>query len=201
MNWLFGDKYKVWVVSTDEEVELFLWDNFKIILPNLNSIIELTDKKKFIRSFQSYEFENKWLGFGRMKWNAENNKKWATKYRSEKSKNKKVKFFSTEIWSPDWNECNNKGKFPELFINIYHNENIKFSREGVLIAMKKKIAAKNIEAIESNIVQLSKRIRNSKIAAIERKWRSGKGFVNKIAEMNPHELEKIIKRSMNNTPY
>ena len=94
MKWRYR-KYKLWVINTETEANLYLWDKWKVLLPSLDALIKLTTEPAFIRSFQSYEFENRWLGFGRMKWNEENNIKWTTKYRNAKTGGKIPEFSHT----------------------------------------------------------------------------------------------------------
>ncbi len=192
MEWLFGIKYKVWAVSTIEQAELYLWKNWKLLMTDLQPLIQLSTKQTFIRTFQSYEFQNKWLGFGRMKWNEENNKKWSTKYRNN-LKSEKLRFFKTEIWSPDWNFCINNGQTPDIFINLYHYEGIESLKEGILIAIRQKLVKQNKELVESCVAKLNQNIENSQVSLIERYWTPGKGYPNRIEDMNPHELEQLIK--------
>jgi hypothetical protein len=97
-------KYHIWVINTQKTCELYLWDNWRLFLPALNNLISLTSQPGFIRTFQSREYENKWLGFGRMKWNEANNIKWTTKYRNvDDITLQKIFFFNTQVWAPDWN--------------------------------------------------------------------------------------------------
>lgn len=194
MEWLFGRKYKVFVINTLENPNLFLWDNWKVLKVELDTIIRLVDENNtFIRTFQSYEFENRWLGFGRMKWNQENNKKWTTKYRGKSDK--KLSFYATEIWSPDWNFYYKNGKTPNIFINLYANENYKRLREGVVIAIPKKVFNKNEKTIRGCIEKLSLKIDKSSISEIERKWMPSRKFSNRIEDMNVQELESIVFNS------
>ena len=194
MDWLFGVKYKVWAINTTDDVELYLWENWKKLLPNVKSLIEISNAQPYIRTFQSYEFQNKWLGFGRMKWNEENNKKWTTKYRTNENKSEKLKFFSTEIWSPDWNSCCKTGRSPDIYINLFHNENLNELNEGLLIAMPKKIVNKNRVLAEDCIRELNRKIRNSSVSLEERYWTPSKEYPNRIEDMNPQELGKLIKK-------
>jgi hypothetical protein len=192
MEWLFGIKYKVWIINTNSKSELYLWENFKTIYPNINSLLEISEKPAYIRTFQSYEYENKWLGFGRMKWNKENNIKWTKKYRNEIDLNRKLQFYSTEIWKPDWNFCCENGKSPNLYFNLYNYENLSYIKEGIIIAIPKKLVKSNLEIIEKNLVEIKKKIKNSTISEKERTWKPSGKFSNNIEDMNPQEMKKII---------
>ncbi|GAB7258309.1 hypothetical protein [Polaribacter sp. OB-PA-B3] len=192
MEWLFGIKYKVWIINTNSKSELYLWENFKTIYPNINSLLEISEKSAYIRTFQSYEYENKWLGFGRMKWNEENNIKWTKKYRNEIDLNRKLQFYSTEIWKPDWNFCCENGKSPNLYFNLYNYENLSYLKEGIIIAIPKKLVKSNLEIIEKNLVEIKKKIKNSTISEKERTWKPSGEFLNNIEDMNPQEMKKII---------
>lgn len=201
MDWLFGTKYKVWVVNTTSKAEIYLWTNFESLLPNLNTLLNLSKHDAYIRTFQSYELQNRWLGFGRMKWNRENNLNWTTKYSNSQNADDRVEFFSTEIWAPSWKYCCDNGKNPELFISIYNNENFENLREGILIAMPKKLTEKHADSVESAISKIAERIPNSSLSTEERKWTSSRKFPNGIEDMNVHdmnvhELEKIVYKNI-----
>ncbi|MHB0756991.1 hypothetical protein [Polaribacter sp. M15] len=194
MEWLFGIKYKVWIINTNSKSELYLWENFKNIFPNINSLLELSEKPAYIRTFQSYEYENKWLGFGRMKWNEENNIKWTEKYRKEIDLNKRLQFYSTEVWKPDWNFCCENGKNPNLYFKLYNYENLDYLKEGIIIAIPKKFVQLNLKIIEENIVEIKNKIKNSTISEKERTWKPSGNFLNNIEDMNPQEMKKIISK-------
>ena len=191
MNWIFGNKYKLWVINTSSKAEIYLWKNWHLISPNINNLLNLSNHPSHIRTFQSFG-DNKWLGFGRMKWNEENNLKWTTKYRSEAYNDKELQFLGTEIWAPDWNQCSKTGKTPEVFIQIYHYPNLKKIREGIVIAMPQSIVKKNESSIKSNIEKIMERIPNSTLSEVKRYWSAGRKFVNKIEDINNWELEKIV---------
>jgi hypothetical protein len=80
-------------------------------MPSLDKLLALTKEKAFIKTSHSFEFENKWLGFGRMIWSEENNKKWTTKFRTPENESR-LKFFDTEVWSPDWHEVERSACLP-----------------------------------------------------------------------------------------
>lgn len=71
---MFGATSKVWVINTESDAQLYIWENWKTIYPELDSLLKLATNQAYIRTFQSFEFENRWLGFGRTKLNEENNK-------------------------------------------------------------------------------------------------------------------------------
>ena len=96
MKWWSYRRYRLWVVNTDKERFLYIWDNWKSLMPTIDKLLHLTKKKAFIRTSQSFEFEDKWLGFGRMTWDEKNNEKWTTKYRTIENKSR-LQFYGTEI--------------------------------------------------------------------------------------------------------
>jgi len=122
MEWLLGTKYKIWTINSKSDPKLYLWENWEKLLPYINELVELAEKETFIRTFQSYEFENKWLGFGRMKWSLDNNKKWTTKYQTNQEEGKNLIFYSTEVWPPSWDQCLSSNKSPNLYLKIYSNK-------------------------------------------------------------------------------
>ncbi len=195
MEWLFGIKYKVWVINTPEKVNLYLWENWKNIFPIIDSLVKISNKKSFIRTSQSYQYENEWLEFGRMIWNKENNLKWTTKYRTDQTNTNKLEFYSTEVCSPDWDYYYSTGKNPDIYINIYHYDRIENLKEGILIAMPKKTANNHNELIEESIKQLNELITNSVVSIEERNWTPGKKYPNRIENMNPQELKKLISEN------
>ena len=192
MDWILAKKYKLWVINTSENPKLYLWDNWKLLFPNLNSLIGLSENKPYIRSHQAYEHKDGWLGFGRMQWSRKNNIKWTSKYRNNETEQKGLQFFDTEVWAPDWNQCVDRGVYPDIYIKLYHHEQIDEIKEGILIAMPKKVAKKNRQMIESNISEIQRQIPASTLSIEERVWLPTKKFPNRIEHMNPHELTQII---------
>ena len=194
MNWLFGNRYELWVINTRSKVEIYLWKNWKSISPNIDKLIRLSENQPYIRTFQSFG-ENKWLGFGRMKWNEENNLKWTKKYRSKEYNDKELQFLGTEIWTPDWNQCYKTGKTPEIFIQVYHYPNLEKIREGIVIAIPQRIVNKNESIIKSSLEKIMEKIPNSTLSKIKRYWNPGFKFVNRIEDINNWELEKIVYKN------
>jgi hypothetical protein len=195
---IFGATYKVWVINTESDAHLYAWDNWKKIYPQIDSLLKLVTYQAHIRTFQSFEFENKWLGFGRMKWNEEKNRKWTSKYRTDEFKERRLQFFGTEIWTPDWNHCYNTGETPELFINIYNHSNSDKNQEGIIIAIPKRTVLKDEKLANSIIEKIQGLVPDSTLSIIERYWTQSKGFPNRIEDMNLQELENIIKKTLPN---
>ncbi|PHN02407.1 hypothetical protein [Flavilitoribacter nigricans] len=189
---IFGVSYQIWVINTSDEAELFLWENWQRLYLLVDTLLRTSRDDAFIRTYQSFEFENKWLGFGRMKWNETNNQKWTSKYRSIAYQNRKLQFFNTEIWAPDWNTCIKNGRGPDVFINVYHHETIKEIREGIVIAIPRSAARSKDALLKLTIEALSDAIPQSTIATVDRHWNPGKGFVNRVEDMNAQELLKIV---------
>lgn len=192
MRHLFN-KYQLWVVSTTSEAQLYLWNNWKYLFPLVDTLVLLSPEKASIRTFQAIEHKHGWLGFGRMSWNIENNEKWTKKYRGNEPNITCVRFFDTQIWAPDWNQACKTGIPPDIFIRLYNEPERKIAREGLIVAIKKRIAEKNAATIESAIADISKSIPDSTVASIARSWFPGAGFDNRIEDMNSHELEMIVK--------
>ena len=189
---IFGKKYKVWIINSESDVSLYLWDNWKHLYPEFDALLKLVSNPAYIRTFQSFEFENEWLGFGRMKWDEKNNIKWTSKYRTAEYRDKKLLFFGTEIWAPDWNYCYKNGVNPEVFIKLYYDPKPIRLKEGILIAIPKRITRKNGELVCSSIEAIQKTIPNSTLSTFERYWTPSKDFHNRIEDMNHQELEKLL---------
>lgn len=191
-NWRYK-KYRILIVNTTVSCELYLWDNWKFFLPALDKLLLTSQEQAFIRTYQSYEYENKWLGFGRMKWNEENNIRWTTKYRRDVSKTL-PKFFKTEIWAPNWNKVCDTGMPPDIFISLYNYSGIDSVKEGVVVALPESSYKKNFLIIKDIISQLQLCIPNSKVSQAKRDWWGRTALRNNIEDMNPQELKKIINQ-------
>jgi hypothetical protein len=193
MRWWTYKRYRLWVINTDKDAFLYKWDNWKLLMPSIDKLLRLTKEKAFIRTNQSFEFENKWLGFGRMTWDEENNIKWTTKYRTTENESR-LQFFGTEIWAPDWNEFIKSGVPPDIFVKLYNIPNSQTTRQGLIIAIPRRLSLRQKEMIETELTRLTKLIPNSTLTMTTRLWHPWFKFVNNIEDMNPHELEKIVKR-------
>lgn len=191
---ILGKKYRVWVVNTKTDFPLFTWENWKQISLLVSQLLELVDDKAYIRTFQSFENENRWLGFGRMSWNEENNIKWTSKYRREEYNERELTFFSTEIWAPDWNECSHRNQWPNIFVNVYHF-NFQDLKHGLLIAIPLRVVKKHEDFISARISAIQKVVDGSMVSSVDRYWTPGRKFPNHMHDMGPHELMKIISRN------
>ncbi|MNJ98392.1 hypothetical protein D3C87_161580 [compost metagenome] len=192
MKWKYRT-YKLWVINTKTEANLYLWDKWKALLPSLDALINLTSEPAFIRSFQSYEFENRWLGFGRMKWNEESNIKWTTKYINVKTRDKIPDFSHTEIWAPDWNRVCDEDMPPDIFVKLYNFPRLEEIKEGIIIAMPKSLYNKNKGLVELELTKLTNEIPGATISTSTRSWWPGWKIRNQIGDINPQEIEKIIE--------
>jgi hypothetical protein len=192
MDWLFGSRYRLWIINTTSQFSIYSWEKWSLLLPSIDLIVKLSKDSAYIRTFQSFVHENKWLGFGRMKWNEDNNWKWTNKYRSKEYSNRMLSFYGTEIWAPDWNQCCKVRITPKIFIQVYHYPNIEKIREGIVLALPKKIAEKNEIVIESGLKEILKLIPNSTLSVKDRYWTPSRNFPNRIEDINNLELEKII---------
>lgn len=192
MKWSYR-RYRLWVINTSNDAKLFLFHNWKLFIPSIDNLLQLTSEAAFIRSFQSYEFENRWLGFGRMSWNDTNNLKWTTKYREDERSEKKLNFQGTEIWAPDWNKVSDRGVPPDVFISLYYYPTLEKIREGLVIAIPTTIYRRNMGFVDAEIAKFGSYIPNSSISTLTRFWQPFGKFVNNLEDMNPHELQKIVE--------
>ncbi|HTE30893.1 MAG TPA: hypothetical protein VK666_11005 [Chryseolinea sp.] len=191
MRWWSYRRYSLWVINTDKDASLYKWDNWKLLMPSIDKLLTLTKEKAFIKTSQSFEFENKWLGFGRMIWDAENNEKWTTKYRTTENE-ARLQFYGTEIWAPDWNQFDKSGVAPDIFVKLYNNPTSTRTKEGLIIAIPRRLSLKQRDIIEIEISRLTELIPNSTLTMTTRLWYPWLRFVNNIEDMNPQELEKIL---------
>ncbi len=173
------------------EANLYLLDKWKLLLPSLDTLINIAPEPAFIRSFQSYKFENRWLGFGRMKWNEENNIKWTTKYRNVGDKI--PEFSNTEIWAPDWNRMCEEDMPPDIFVQLYNFPTLEKIREGIVIALPKSIYNKNKVLVDSELTKLVNEIPCSTISTITRSWWPGWKIRNQNGDINCQEIGKIVE--------
>ncbi len=192
INNILNSKYQLSVINTSIEEQLYLWDNWKQILPLLDILINISGNKAYIRSCQSYENSNINLAFGRMVWNISNNEKWTQKYRENQSINKKVMFFNTQIWSPDWNECSKSNITPDIFICLYHHKDTPITKEGLVIAIPITIYNQNIILIESILQKLQKNIPKSVLSQTTRLWKPSNGYPNHIEDINSWEINRML---------
>lgn len=182
-------KYIVFNINSSAGFEISDWNFYKDIYEIVDAIIKeynLTSDT-YIRTFQSFEFDTKWLGFGRMKWNLENNKKWTQKYKTKEFSNKDLQFFSTEIWSPDWNHFDKTADLPKFFSKVY-NEN---GNQGIFIALELRTYKNNSNFIDKSIQNIKKLIPQSETAVFERYWTPSAGFYNNIQDITYQESINI----------
>lgn len=157
----------------------------------MDSLVKLAREKAFIRTYQSLEFENKWLPFGRMMWIEENNHHWTTKYRTPDYESR-LRFFSTEIWAPDWNEYSRTGKSPDLYVRLFHHPSSQIAREGILIALPRRLSIKYEQVVDKALQTLVELIPDAEVSRATRFWTPWGKFVNNISDMNFHEIEQIL---------
>ena len=186
LDTILPSKHILFKISTAEKYPINDWEFWKEIYSEIDLLLSLNTYKNqtFIRTFQSYEHENKWLGFGRMKWNLENNIKWTEKYKTQKQ----LDFYNTEIWCPDWNHYEKTGNYPDIFINAFQ-----FPDEtGLLFAVKKTFYIKNKEAIVTILSNVNSKIPNSKLKSTERFWK--KKYKNDISDLNQQDLKGLFSK-------
>lgn len=185
------NKYRVWVVSTAAEARLYLWDNWKDLVPLVDELVALSSAAAYMKSHQALGQRSGWLGFGRMSWTRENNEKWATKHRDAPG-GAEVRFFDTQVWAPDLNDMDRTGSPPDLFLRLFNEPASAVAREGLVIAIRHSIAKRHASIIDRAVAGLSDRIEGSTVACLTRSWFPGAGFVNELADLNPQELERVV---------
>ena len=183
----------LWVINTSSKAHLYLWENWKNILPLIDSLVTLSSSQAYIRTNQALEHENQWLGFGRMVWNKANNEKWTKKFRENEYADTNVVFYNTQIWAPDWNKHCKTGIPPDIFIHLYNNSDDNIINEGIVISMPKSTFNNNVEVVESVLNSLLKVIPNSTLGQTTRTWWPNKGFPNQIQDINNWEIAKILE--------
>lgn len=188
-------EYRFWVINTPVEAKLYLWDNFKHLYPHVDALRKASNEAAFIRTFQSIEGKNGWLGFGRMRWSKENNEKWTKKYRGTKKDSETIIFHETQIWAPDWNRHADTGVPPEIFVKIYNFNNSDTIREGMVVAVLDRIYRKHTEGIDAAIYEIVNTIPESTLSVSLRGWGPGKGFVNQIQDINNWEITQVINNT------
>ena len=189
LNKIIIPKYIVFNINSSSIFEVNDWNFYNDIYEILDIIIKeygLTSSA-YIRTFQSFEFDYKFLGFGRMKWNLENNKKWTQKYKTKEYCNKKLDFFDTEIWSPDWNHFDKTGDLPKFFSKIY-NEN---GNQGIFIALPMRMYKNNPDFINKSIQSINELIPHSEVKKFERYWTPSSGFHNNIQDITYQESTNV----------
>jgi len=186
---IIAPKYIVFNINSTASFEVNNWDFYNDIYEIVDVILKeynLTSDT-YIRTFQSFEFDSKWLGFGRMKWNLENNKKWTQKYKSEGFSNKNLEFFSTEIWSPDWNHFEKTADLPKFFSKVYsENDN-----QGIFIALELRMYKSYPDFIDKSIQNIKELIPQSDVGVFERYWTPSSGFHNNIQDITYQESINI----------
>lgn len=188
-------KYRLWVINTSAEAQLYLWDNYKRLLPHIDALVCVSPAKAFIRSFQSLEGESRFLGFGRMSWTQGNNEKWTKKYRVTQFVNAKVTFHKTQIWAPDWNIHSKTGVPPDIFIELYNYENDHNIKEGFVVAIQDSVYRKYADSTDTAIGEICKAIPESTLSLALRSWHPGGGFPNQIQDINIQEISKIVNKA------
>jgi len=183
----------LWVINTPSNAHLYLWENWKNILPFIDTLVKLSSSQAHIRTNQALEHENNWLGFGRMVWNKANNEKWTKKFRENEYANANITLYDTQIWAPDWNQHCKTGVPPDIFIYLYNNPNDNVIKEGIVISMPKRTFNNNEELIESVLNNLLKTIPNSTLSQTTRNWNPSNGYVNEIQHINNWEIMRVLK--------
>ncbi len=193
-RYLFRE-YRLWVVNTTAEAQLYLWENYKLLFPHIDALVGISPVKAFIRSLQSMEGKSGFLGFGRMAWSKENNEKWTKKYRGNRNDHANITFFKTQIWAPDWNHHCKTGVPPDIFLEVYNYKNDHKIGEGLIVTIPDIIYRKKTEFIDTTIHKIMKAIPKSKLSVVIRTWNPGGGFPNQIQDINSWEISKVVSNA------
>ncbi|MEO8254570.1 MAG: hypothetical protein ABI554_09310, partial [Flavobacterium sp.] len=178
-------KYVVFNINSSSIFEISDWNFYRNIYEIIDSIIKEYNlsTNTYIRTFQSFELDNRWLSFGRMKWNLENNKKWTHKYKTKEYSTLNLQFFNTEIWSPDWNHFEKTGDLPIFFSKIYHEN----GNRGIFIALKLNVYKSSPDLVDKSINNIEELIPDSEVRLFERYWTPSAGFYNNMLDITYEE--------------
>ncbi|MBK9759268.1 MAG: hypothetical protein IPO90_04660 [Flavobacteriales bacterium] len=192
--WRLRGSYKVWVMHSSNPIRIYAWDNWKEMMPMITSLLSITTEKAYIRSLQAYEHKNGWLGFGRMPWNEESNKRWTTKYLEEPNGQGEVQFFDTEVWAPDWNSWLRTGRTPEIFVKVFGDTGFEGLKNGLIIAMPMYLFKRNEGLVTTQLAKLRSIAPSYRLASTVRAWKGSQSWVitNDIMDMNGREMRRII---------
>lgn len=188
---ILGGNYKVFVIHTTEEVGLYRWETWKQLMPMITTLLSITAEKAYIRTNQISANGNGRLGFGRMPWNEESNRKWTTKY-LEGPGETGVRFCDTEIWAPDWNNCLKRQMNPDLFVMVQNCQGAVGLAEVLVIALPVHLFHKHQVLIGSEVEKMRSIVPGSGLSGIVRGWGGRVAVRNAIMDLNPQQIRKII---------
>jgi len=176
----------VFNINSSVDFEINDWEHWKDIYSVIDALLSKFEIKEdcHIRTFQSFTFENKWLGFGRMKWNLGNNKKWTSKYKTKEFANKNLIFLGTEVWSPHWDKVTSTVYPPNFFLKIYNES----TNKGIIIAIPIRMYKRNSEFIEQSVGKIKTLIPAEESTVFKRYWTSFSIFQNDLQDITYQEI-------------
>jgi len=77
---------------------------------------------------------------------------------------------------------------PDIYINLYNEENAGDIREGFIIALPNMLYRKNIDLVNKVLKELVLALPESKIYSIKRWWWPGWGILNNIEHSFPKQI-------------
>jgi len=114
MNTLWYETmYRVHVLTAyHDDVHLHRWETWKLVLDELDPIVEPFKAEIAMRSRWAIVGQNKWLPFGRMKWRSDHHRRWTTRYKDT------ARFFDTEAISPHWNRIGDGAESLRFYLRV-----------------------------------------------------------------------------------
>lgn len=194
LMWRFWGSYKVWVVHSAAPINIYEWENWRKLMPMIAALLSLSREKAHIRSFQAYEHKNGWLGFGRLPWSVESNRRWTTKYLEGPRDHGEVQFLGTEVWAPDWNSGIRKGRSADIFIKVFGDTGVEGLKNGLVIAMRMHLFKENEMLVRADLEKLLSAAPGYTLSSTVRHWKgSSWRLTNDIMDMNGQEMRQIIQ--------
>jgi len=134
------EEYHIWFVLVQTDApKLHDWSIWKKYFEIFDPMLSRLNLSSSIRTYQTYQWIWWWLGFKSMNWNLKDNIEWTSKYKRGWRKKKTLEFFSTEVWFPSLNECDQNHSCPEILLKIEDCETSHFDlpfNGSIMIAIK-----------------------------------------------------------------
>lgn len=167
----YKQNYELYLWSMENrDVVFHEWDVWKKLFNPIDKILALSKEQTSIHSFQSRPESPTWLGFGRMSWTLENNKKWCCKYQTGKYSDGATRFSNTQIWASSRNLVH-KGKAPlDVFIKTDDAKFSRGTRQTLLIAINDNFAKKHELQLNEYSNEISSILPNTQKLKTKRGW-------------------------------
>ncbi len=195
MSWLEKDYHTIVILG--EICEKVLWDyeNWKNICETLYQYTTNNTPDLFsVRVEQISRVNQKKIRFGRLLLDDKSNQKWTHKSPITKELSKEWFFSGLEIWSPNWNKCEEINTSPDIFFSIHNNclldnKNLQFN-PVLTIALNTKVFTDDV--CRKLIISLKEFVPSELILYTKKKWAlpCGSGFINSIQDLPLNGLFK-----------